>query len=68
MASFLFTPFILCVGSLMAQFDSYTLWNGFVIIQKEKEKAWIFLKDPLNFRIFIQLFTCFVLDACNTFN
>lgn len=68
MALFSFTPFILYIRSLMAQFDSYTFWNGFVIIQKEKKMAWIFLKDPLNFHIFTQLFTCFVLDACNTLN
>ena len=40
-------------------FDSYALWDGFVVIQKEA--AWIFLKDPLNFWILAQVFACSVL-------
>lgn len=35
-------------------FDSYALWDGFVVIQKEA--AWIFLKDPLKFWILTQVF------------
>ena len=66
MALFLFTPFKLCIRSVMTQFDSYTLWDGFVVLQKEM--AWIVPEDPLNFQIFTQVLACFVLNACNSFN
>lgn len=61
MALFLFIPLKRCVRSLVIQFDSSTLWDGFVVIRKEM--AWIVLEDAFNFQIFTQVLACFVLDA-----